>query len=60
MSQVVTDEMIKALNTLRVSTKHRSVPDSLKDAINVLDNAGVFASIDEAIGYDVEAVQLRG
>jgi hypothetical protein len=45
----ITPAMIQALTTLRKSTD----PVALKRATDVLDNAGVFAEIDEATGYEV-------
>lgn len=47
----VTPEISEALAVLRVHTKYGSVAQSLKDAINTLDNAGVFAEIDERRDY---------
>lgn len=44
----ITPEMIEALNTLRVHARYSSTAQSLKDAINTLDNADLFAGIDEA------------
>lgn len=44
----ITPDMIDALDTLRVHARYRSIPDSLKDAINTLDDADVFADIDKA------------
>lgn len=48
MPKPITPEMIDAVNTLRVATRYHSVAQSVKDAINVLDNADFFADIDEA------------
>lgn len=44
----ITPEMIEAVNTLRVHARYSSTAQSLKDAINVLDNADLFAGIDDA------------
>lgn len=49
----VTPEMINALSLLRsLVIEHGG---ELKDAVDTLDNAGVFAEIDEASDYDVSA-----
>ena len=48
MSRQITPEMIDALNTLRVHARYHSVAMSLRDAINLLDNADFFVPIDEA------------
>jgi hypothetical protein len=52
----ITPEIITALQVLRNSsgtpgTAHQS---AMKSAIDILDNAGIFAAIDEATGYDVD------
>lgn len=47
----VTPEIIEALRTLRL---HRENDVDLEHAVNTLDNAGVFAVIDEQTGYDVD------
>lgn len=47
----ITPEVIAALRVLRSATH---LHEGLGDAINTLDNAGVFAAIDEATGYDVD------
>lgn len=52
----ITPELIEALWTLRVHVKYRSLSDSVKDAINTLDNAGVFAALDEASNYEATPV----
>jgi len=49
MSEKITPEVIEALRTLRKI----AWGGDIEDAINVLDNAGVFAAIDEATGYDI-------
>jgi hypothetical protein len=51
----VTPEMAAALFQLRKSalTGRMSVKDTA--ALNLLDNAGVFADIDESTGYDVSS-----
>lgn len=47
----ITPEVIEALRWLR----HRGNVDALsKQRLDVLDNAGIFAAIDEATGYDVD------
>lgn len=48
----ITPEVIAALATLRTAHNWET---HLGDAVDVLDNAGVFRSIDEATGYDVSA-----
>lgn len=50
-------EVITALATLReVARRNRSVT-RVVDAINTLDNAGVFAALDEQVGYaDAESI----
>lgn len=56
----ITPEMIDALNTLRSFAERNKNAISIggnveaSEAINVLDNARVFAPIDEATGYDVK------
>lgn len=47
----VTPEMIKALALLRDCAYMDT--EEVQKAVNVLDNAGVFAAVDEATGYDV-------
>jgi hypothetical protein len=49
----ITPEVIKALATLR-DQAYGGSNGPLMTAINVLDNAGVFAAIDEATGYDID------
>lgn len=46
-------EVVQALRTLRHLT-WRTSTDAIKDAINILDNAGIFRSIDEFTGYDID------
>lgn len=43
----ITPEIVDALNTVRVHARYHSTPHSLRDAINALDNAGVFREVDE-------------
>lgn len=45
----ITEEMVQALATLRL---HRENDVALAKAIDVLDNAGIFAPIDEHTDYD--------
>lgn len=47
----VTPVISEALAVLRVHTKYSDVAQSLKEAIAILDNAGVFAEIDERNDY---------
>lgn len=49
----VTPEISEALAVLRQAAMHRvhGMPSEFRDAINVLDNAGVFAEIDERNDY---------
>lgn len=49
----ITPEMTAALAALRGFARKES-GWAVRDAINVLDNAGIFAAIDEATGYDVD------
>ena len=51
----ITPEVIEALRTLRKIAWGGDV----EDAINVLDNAGVFKAIDEATGYDVDPEPVK-
>lgn len=44
----ITPEMIEALRVLRVHARLHSNPMSLREAIDVLDNADFFAPIDDA------------
>lgn len=56
----ITPEMIEALKVLR-NTVRDCPPSPLRSAINLLDNAGVFAAIDEATGYgDPEPTPVPG
>jgi hypothetical protein len=48
------DNVVRALQTLREAATHPSVGASLRQALNVLDNAGVFAAVDEQTGYDTD------
>lgn len=49
---VVTGDMIAAVSTLRVAALGGyRLPNEVRDAINTLDNADVFASIDEESDY---------
>lgn len=50
----VTPEIINALRTLRGFASGPTLPGSVREAINTLDNAGVFAAIDEQTDYDVD------
>lgn len=52
----ITPEVIEALRTLRMSTH---LHEALGRAIDVLDNAGVFAAIDEATDYDVDPEPVK-
>lgn len=45
MPREITPEMVDALNTLLVHAKYRSTPQSVKDAINLLDNTDFFTPI---------------
>ncbi|MER6605701.1 hypothetical protein ABT282_07245 [Streptomyces sp. NPDC000927] len=51
----ITPRVVEALSRLRVHARLHSNPNSLRDAIDTLDNAGVFREIDEATDYDVKA-----
>jgi urease alpha subunit len=44
----ITEEMIEALRVLKVHARYSSTPHSLREAINVLDNADFFTPIDDA------------
>lgn len=50
----VTPEIIEALRTLRAFAAGPTLPNSVRAAVNTLDNAEVFAVIDEQTGYDVD------
>lgn len=52
----ITQEMINALATLRRAPYTGS---RIQDALNVLDNAGIFAAIDSASGYDITPAPER-
>lgn len=52
----ITPKVIEALRTLR--DLHASDLE-YRQAINVLDNAGVFKAIDEATGYDVSPALVK-
>lgn len=54
----VTTEMIEALRTLRMKSRVWFDQDA-QDAVDILDNAGVFAAIDEATGYDIDPAPER-
>jgi hypothetical protein len=60
MTTKITPEMIDALNTLREfaqSSTHNSLNTLSRDtaeAINTIDDAGIFAAIDEETGYDID------
>lgn len=45
------DATIRALATLREAATHPEVGGMLRQAINALDNAGVFAALDEQTDY---------
>lgn len=53
----ITPEMIEALRTLRTTSHEMSL--KLVKALATLDNAGIFAPIDEATGYDVDPAPER-
>jgi hypothetical protein len=48
----ITPEVVQALRYLR--NPNTLYPSKMVDALNVLDNAGIFAAIDEATGYDID------
>lgn len=49
------EQMINALHVLRVAARTGEVsPEAVTEAINALDNAGIFAPIDDMTGYNVE------
>lgn len=52
----ITPEIIRALRTLREGNAYVY---ELTDAFEILDNAGVFAAIDEATGYDIDPAPER-
>jgi len=52
----VTPEVIEALRVLRSATH---LHEGLGNAIHTLDNAGIFAAIDEATGYDIDPAPER-
>lgn len=54
----ITPEVIEALSRLRQEVAGYAGAD-LMDAFSTLDNAGVFAAIDEATGYDVDPAPER-
>lgn len=49
----ISNKVIEALRTLRLESLKWFDQDA-QDALNVLDNAGVFRAIDEASGYDID------
>lgn len=51
MKPSITPEIIEALATLRYD---RKISAAIEEAVNILDNAGIFVAIDEATGYDVD------
>lgn len=53
----IAPEVIEALRVLR--GERHSDTGSFLDAVDILDNAGIFAAIDEATGYDVESELYR-
>lgn len=48
------DNVVQALQTLRAFATGPTLPNSVRAAVNQLDNAGVFAAIDEQTDYDVD------
>lgn len=52
----ITPEIIEALRLLRMNVQ---CDNELRPVFNLLDNAGVFAEIDEATGYDVDPAPER-
>lgn len=53
----VSQETINALAQLRDAVAHSDqISNQLARAFNVLDNNGVFAAVDTATGYDLDAV----
>lgn len=55
----VTPEIIEALRTLRAFATGPTLPNSVRAAVNTLDNAGIFAVIDEQTDYDVDPEPAR-
>lgn len=55
----VTPKMIEALRTLREVARTYMAEIKVVDALNVLDDAGVFKAIDEATDYDVSPAPQR-
>lgn len=49
----VTREMVDALRTLRLESRKWFDQNAL-DALDILDNAGVFKAVDEHTGYDID------
>lgn len=49
-----TPEVIEALRTLREIARTCMAEVKVVEAFNALDDAGIFAAIDEATGYDVD------
>lgn len=50
----VTAEVIQALATLRGFALHGTGAWEAGEAVDILDNAGVFREVDEQTGYDIE------
>jgi len=52
-------EVIEALAILRKFVRNSPFRGAEAEAINILDNAGVFTAIDEATGYDIDPAPER-
>lgn len=55
----ITSEMIQALAALRNNVRSDETSETVAQAIVVLDNAGIFAAIDSATGYDITPAPER-
>lgn len=50
------EEQLKALAVLRNFWRGSSTDEEVRDAIDTLDNGGVFAALDDVTGYDTAPV----
>lgn len=50
----ITPETIEALRVLRTNVRSDETSEAVAQAIVILDNAGIFASVDEATRYDTD------
>lgn len=50
----ITPEVVGALRTLRFNVRSDQMSEAVAQAVVILDNAGVFQTIDEYTDYDVK------